>query len=85
MKAQPFFLVWNPSRGAPTVKQDSYAIAENEAKRLARLTPGEPFFVLAAVAKVEKIDVGVTRFTIDPDKHGPNCECERCFDDGVPF
>lgn len=81
MKPQPFFLVWNPSRGAPTVKQDSYAIAEAEAKRLARQAPGEKFFVLAAVAEVEKVDVGVKRFTIDPDKHSRSCACDEC----LPF
>jgi hypothetical protein len=81
MKPQPFFLVWNPTRGAPTVKQATYGIAENEAKRLARQAPGEEFFVLACVARVQKIDVGVTRFTIDPDKHARECMCEEC----LPF
>lgn len=75
MRPQPFFLIWNPSRGAPTVKQATYPIAEAEAKRLARQAPGEEFFILAAVARVEKIDVGVTRFEIDPDMH----------DDEIPF
>lgn len=81
MKPQPFYLVWCPESGAPTIKQPSYAIAEGEAKRLARNNPGKPFFVLAAIAKVEKVDVGVTRFTIDPNHHSPGCECDDC----IPF
>lgn len=82
MKSQPFFLVWCPESGPPVVKQPSYAVAEAEAKRLARLSPGQSFFVLAAVAEAKKIDVGVTRFTIDPDKHGPDCGCLDC---SLPF
>jgi hypothetical protein len=81
VKAQPFFLVWAPSRSAPTVKQFSYRAAEEEAKRLARQCPGEPFYVLAACAEVRKIDVGVTRFAINPDEHSPSCDCDDC----VPF
>jgi hypothetical protein len=81
MKSQPFFLVWCPTRGTPTVQQPSYSVAEGEAKRLARANPGEEFFVLAAVARVEKVDVGVTRFSIDPDKHAPSCDCDDC----IPF
>lgn len=80
MKPQPFFLVWCPTRSAPTVKQPSYGVAESEAKRLARLNPGESFFVLAAVAEAVKIDVGVTRFTIDPEHHA-----DRDWEDEIPF
>lgn len=81
MRPQPFFLVWNPERGAPTIKQPSYSVAEAEAKRLARMTPGESFFVLAAVAEAKKVDVGLTRFTIDPDHHAASCRCDDC----IPF
>lgn len=81
MKAQPFFLVWNPEGGAPTLKQPSYVVAENEAKRLARSNPGQSFFVLAAVAEARKVEVGATRFTINPDAHGGNCTCDDC----IPF
>lgn len=81
MKPQPFFLVWCPTRGAPTVQQPSYRVAEDEAKRLARLNPGEEFFVCAAVAKAVKVDVGITRFTINPDEHSRSCDCDDC----IPF
>lgn len=81
MKHQPFFLVWNPIGGAPTMKQPSYSAAESEAKRLARANPGDSFFVLAAVAEAKKVDVGVTRFTINPDAHSSGCECDDC----IPF
>jgi hypothetical protein len=81
VKPQPFFLVWNPEGGTPTVKQPSYAVAEGEAKRLARNNPGSSFFVLAAVAEARKVDVGLTRFTINPDAHSHSCECDDC----LPF
>ena len=51
MQPQPFWLVWCPTRSAPTVRQPSYIVAETEAKRLARINPGESFYVLAAVAE----------------------------------
>jgi len=82
MKPQPFFLVWNPDGSAPTVKQPSYAVAETEAKRLARGNPGSSFFVLAAVAEAKRIEVGVTRFTINPDEHSADCQCDDCI---IPF
>lgn len=82
MKSQPFFLVWNPEGGAPTMKHPNYAIAEAEAKRLARGDPGSSFFVLAAVAEAKKMDVGVTRFVINPDEHSPDCQCDDCV---IPF
>lgn len=81
MKPQPFFVVWNPEGGPPTVKQPSYSVAETEAKRLARRNPGQSFFVLAAVAEAVKVDVGLTRFTIDPDHHAAGCTCDDC----IPF
>ena len=82
MTTQPFWLVWCPESGAPTRKQPSLRVAEDEAKRLARQNPGKQFFVCAPVMKVEKIEVGVTRFTIDPDKHSRDCDCDDC---SVPF
>ena len=80
MEATPFFLVWCPTRSAPTVQQPSFEIAEAEAKRLARLSPGDEFFVTAAVARVIKIDVGVTRFALPEPVWKPNerPKCGQC-------
>lgn len=72
-----FYFVWNPSRSAPTVKHPSEEIAMSEAKRLARLNPGEKFFVLQAIAALEKIDVGVVKL----GSGGANC----CCDCHIPF
>lgn len=47
-----FFVVWCPTRGAPTVRHDRYDPAIEEAKRLARSTPGEDFFVLQAMKRI---------------------------------
>lgn len=34
---KPFYLVWSEGRGNPTYKHESYANAEHEAHRLAKL------------------------------------------------
>jgi hypothetical protein len=43
-----FFVVWNPSRGAPSKKHPSRILAHTEAYRLAKKHPEESFFVLRA-------------------------------------
>lgn len=45
---KPFYLVWSEGRGNPTSKHESYANAEREAHRLAKLNPGEEFHVLVS-------------------------------------
>lgn len=47
--------------GKPTVRHETYAIAEAEAMRLARVHPGQEFIVLAAMAVAKKTDVVVDR------------------------
>ena len=81
MRHQPFFVVWNPDARAPTMKHPTYNAAEKEARRLARSNPEQSFFVLAAIAEAKKIEVGLTKFVINPDVHAPDCEC----DDRIPF
>lgn len=41
-------MVWNPSRNPPTYQHPDRLSAINEAERLARLNPGDEFYVLAA-------------------------------------
>ena len=45
-----FWVVWNPQRGLPRMTHPNEALARKEAERLARLQPGEQFYILQAVA-----------------------------------
>lgn len=56
-----FWMVLRESSGYTAKKQESYEIAEAEAKRLARQHPGEKFYVLMAAATVQINDVIVDR------------------------
>lgn len=56
-----FWMVLRESSGYTAKKQESYEIAEAEAKRLARQHPGERFYVLMAAATVKINDVIVDR------------------------
>ncbi|WP_455387390.1 hypothetical protein [Petrachloros mirabilis] len=56
----PFWVVWNPSRSAPTYQHASLDSATKEAMRLARLNPGQHFIVLASEAVYRKPDVEIT-------------------------
>ena len=58
-KMEPFYVVWCPTRGAPTVRHRHRGDAIAEATRLARANAGEEFFVLNASALVVKNDVSV--------------------------
>ena len=60
--------------GTPTFRHETILSAKNEAERLARINPGQTFFVLAAVAAVCKTDL--TWSKIDP---------ADTIDDVVPF
>ena len=50
MTEKPFFVIWNPDGGPPTVRHGTFADAQIEAKRLAKANPGHRFYVLAAVS-----------------------------------
>lgn len=54
-----FWMVWNPGRDQPTHRHETRDAAMQEARRLARLNPGERFYVLAAESVAMKIDVDV--------------------------
>lgn len=44
-----FWLVWDPASPRPPMhRHDSYAEAVREAERLAKLSPGQEFYVLGA-------------------------------------
>lgn len=46
--SSPFWVVWNPSHGAPTFRHGSATSSHDEAQRLARANPGQQFIVLRA-------------------------------------
>ncbi len=52
----PFWLVWNPVGGPPTYKHPSLESAKAEAERLARLYPGQSFFVLGTRGVARKVE-----------------------------
>lgn len=45
-----FWVVWNPDQNAPRYRHASEVAAIGEAERLARMNPGQRFFVLEAIA-----------------------------------
>lgn len=68
---KPFWLVWNPVARAPTYRHDTAESAESEAKRLARLKPGDSFIVLQSVARFRILDVVKTDMRPDADEEFP--------------
>jgi len=56
-----FYVVWNPAHGKPTVRHARYDDAKHEAERLARMNPGEDFYILGSLLLVHNRDVDVTR------------------------
>jgi hypothetical protein len=49
-----FYVVWNPNGHNPVVRHPDRYRATAEAERLARVAPGERFFVLHAVSMSRK-------------------------------
>lgn len=71
MREQPqFWMVWNPEGRAPTYRHETGESARDEAKRLARIHPGQTFVVLCAMR-------GYVLAKPEPE--------EIMFDDGLPF
>lgn len=84
-----FWCVWCEDGGSPTVKHATYAKAKGEAKRLARLSPGSRFVVLAAAVAYQKrdldeirYDMGHPSFDDDPDWRSDHRDDLR---DMIPF
>jgi hypothetical protein len=69
-----FYLIWNPKRSAPTYMHSSYESALRESERLARMSPGQDFFILQAVSRTKKQDVETIRL-----------EPVQQLDDQIPF
>lgn len=68
--ASPFWLVWNASGFAPKFRHPSMDAAQAEAARLAALSPGVDFHVLAVMATIStSTEVIGTRF--DPTRIAP--------------
>lgn len=57
MSKEPFYVVWCPGGGNPTVRHDYHTDALGEAERLSRQNPGKEFFVLMATDRLTKNDV----------------------------
>ena len=49
MSEEQFWMVWSPQGSTPTHQHITKSSAVNEAERLARLRPGQEFYVLEAV------------------------------------
>lgn len=56
-----FWMVWHEGGGKPHYQHNSKQSALDEAERLAKLTPGECFFVLKATAGVIASEPDVKR------------------------
>lgn len=70
MSKQPFFLVWEASSGYTRFRHPDRQQAEREAERLARLSKGCEFIVLAPLSSSKSSDVVTEKFD---------------YDDGIPF
>ncbi len=60
-----FWMVYNPQGGAPTYQHSSFQQAKAEAERLARMNPGQSFYVLQACGMARKVDVEWVNINID--------------------
>jgi len=71
-----FWMVYGIGQRQPAFQHDSKALAEHEAKRLARNNPGVTFVVLEAVSAMIKHDVEVIALRERSDNPA---------NDGMPF
>ncbi len=77
LKANRFWMVWNPHGRAPTYRHDSRASADTEAERLAARNPGAVFFVLKMV--------GGKAATVNSPADITVTAAEKETDDELPF
>lgn len=79
-----FFLVWTPSNErTPTYRHPSSDAAEKEADRLAKLNPGQDFYVLAAISKSRVYGLVTTQLTFGDDTDDD--EDDEIDPDDIPF
>ena len=57
-----FWIVWQENGGTPTHKHETKESAIAEAKRLAKLSPDNNFFVLESIGAAKKLEVTYTNF-----------------------
>lgn len=58
---ETFWMVYGLGQRQPTVRHKTFASAQGEAERLARVAPGTPFYVLEAVSVSRRVDVETIR------------------------
>ena len=75
MTRAPFFLVWAEDGGEPRCKQPDLPTAQREADRLARLNPGDRFFVMIPVCSSRRSDIVRESYDV----------VSEIGDDGIPF
>lgn len=51
-----FWMVWGENGGAPSVRHSSPELAQREAERLAKVAPGQKFYVIEAKKVAVKTD-----------------------------
>lgn len=56
MNTTPFYMVWRENGNPPKFRHPDANLARFEAERLARMYPGERFFVLASIGDVRVSD-----------------------------
>ena len=97
---KPFWLVWQPESGSPSIRHETKQAAITEAERLARAHAGRRFYVLAAdhfIIKDELQHVLLGDGVIAKTAHEPVCfdcsgrglngagsRCSACMGSGKP-
>jgi hypothetical protein len=79
MQRVPFFLVWAEDGGEPRRQHPDLPSAQREADRLARLHPGDRFFVLAPLCASRRSDIEREAFDVASELGAAD------LDDGIPF
>lgn len=74
-----FWMVFGIGKGAPTKGHASREIAESEARRLARMSPGTTFVVLEAVEAVTKREFDTVTYRAAPPR------AASAVDSDIPF
>ncbi len=68
---RPFFLVWNPQGHNPSHRHSTFESADAECKRLARINPGQEFYVLSSVRKISTVTFNIVDYEDAPGWPAP--------------